>query len=313
MNAKVNLLRTIRFQDADHTPFGLESARELTHRDARFYWGNNDRSARAWTDAWGVQFKRADSPDAEAYPVFHPLESWEDFENFPFPDPADPALFKDAEAQFQTIDRGENLVLFNNPGVLFVRSWLLRGMENALVDMIAEPERYEALLEKICVYQEAILRRTAAFKPDIVQFGDDAGTTKALMMRPALWRSMVKPRLKRLFDICKNAGSLVLFHCCGQVTDILDDIIEIGADILNPLQAGANDLRAVKQKAAGRLALYGGIDAHTVMTADAPTVARLTQTTLDILGRGGGYIAAPDQSLPFPAENLEAIKKTLWT
>ena len=309
MTPKENLLRTLRFQDPEHIPFGLESAVEFTHRDARFFSGNGDPHADAWTDAWGTGFKR--DANRESYPVFHPLASWRQLETFPFPDPSDPALFADATEKIKTVDRGQHAILFNNPGFLFVRSWLLRGMENALVDMLAEPELYEALLDKIFAYQEIVVKRTVAFKPDIVQFGDDAGTTKALMMNPALWRKMVKPRLKKLFDICKNAGCLVCFHCCGHVGVIVEDIIEIGADVLNPLQAGANDLAAVKRKAAGRLALYGGIDSHTVMTADARTVAELTRNVMGILAEGGGWIAHPDQSMKYPPENMEAIKKVV--
>ena len=301
-----NLLRTIRFQDADYIPFGMESVLEFYHRDARFYSGNGDPLADAWTDAWGTRFVR--DANRESYPVYHPLESLEHVERFLFPDPFDPELFVEAANRVGAVDRTQHLILFNNPGFMFVRSWLLRGMENALVDMLEEPVLYETLLDNIFAYQETIVKRTVALKPDIVQFGDDAGTTKALMMNPALWRSMIKPRLKKLFDICKNAGILVCFHCCGRVEDILDDILEIGADILNPLQAGANDLAAVKRKTAGKLALYGGIDSHTVMTANAQTVARLTEQVLGILAEGGGYIAHPDQGMRYPVENMEAIR-----
>jgi uroporphyrinogen decarboxylase len=97
-------------------------------------------------------------------------------------------------------------------------------------------------------------------------------------------------------------------HTCGCIQDIVDDIIEIGVDILNPLQAGANDLSYVKSRAKGRLTLYGGIDSHTVATADPHTVTECARKMLSLLGDGGGYIAYADQDLPFPIENLEAIR-----
>jgi len=311
LTPKENLLRTIRFQDAERVPFGLESAKFFFHRDSTFFWSGSDPAAREWTDAWGVRYKYADAQACHAYPVSHPLESWEQFENFPFPDPSDPALFAEAARQIKEVDRKNHLIHFNNAAFIFVRTWLLRGMENALTDMLENPALYEALLEKIFTYQETIVKNTMAFKPDIMQFGDDAGTTTALMMNPALWRKWIKPRLKKNFDICKNAGCIVVFHCCGRIEEILDDIIEIGVDVLNPLQAGANDLVAVKKKASGKLALYGGIDAHTVATAAPQTVAELTRQVLGILGEGGGYIAFPDQSLPFPPENVEAMKRVI--
>jgi uroporphyrinogen decarboxylase len=173
---------------------------------------------------------------------------------------------------------------------------------------LTEPELYEALLDKIYAYQETVIKRSLELKPDIIHFGDDAGTTTALMINPVLWRNMIKPRLKKICDICKDAGCIVYMHCCGRIQDIIDDIIEIGVDILDPLQAGANDLSYIKSKARGRLTLYGGIDSHTVATADTHTVAELTRKVLRLLGDGGGYIAFTDNVLPFPAENIEAIR-----
>ncbi len=98
-----------------------------------------------------------------------------------------------------------------------------------------------------------------------------------------------------------------MFRCCGRVMEILDDFLEIGVDILNPLQSGANDLAEVKRKAVGRMALYGGIDAHTVATGDPREVTDLTRHVRQVLAPGGGWIAAPDQGLPFPQENLAAL------
>ena len=168
-----------------------------------------------------------------------------------------------------------------------------------------------SLLDIICAYQEAIVARQIKLKPDIVYFGDDAGTNNALMIRPDLWRRMIKPRLQKLMNMCLNAGIIVYFHCCGHIEDIVCDFIEMGVKILNPVQASANNLPLIKEKTRGKITLYGGIDSDKIMRLAPDEVAALTRETLRILGDGGGYIAGPDQLLPFPKENLEAIKNTV--
>jgi len=309
LSPKENMLRLITFKDPEYIPYDLESVKRFTHRDGLFYRGNGDPSAVEWTDAWGVKFKLSDIGFKDsAYPVYHPLMTLEGLDEFPFPDPSDPELFTAVQKQMEAVDRKNNLVMLVNPGFMFVRAWLLHGMEETFIDIVTEPKLYEALLDKIYAYQETVIKRSIELKPDIIHFGDDAGTTKALMINPTLWRSMIKPRLKRICDICKDAGCIVLMHCCGCVQDIVDDIIEIGVDILDPLQAGANDLSYIKSRARGRLTLHGGIDSHTVATADPPTVAELTRNVLRLLGDGGGYIAYTDNVLPFPKENIEAIR-----
>jgi len=312
LSPKENMLRLLRFNEPEYIPFGLEAVESFSHRDAMFFRGNGDSSLREWTDIWGVRFRLADEKFGDsAYPVSHPLLSLDDIEKFNFPDPNDPGIMENVKKGINSVDRSSRLVMLSNPAFMFVRSWLLHGMENLLAGMIAEPENVELLLEKIYLYQEVIIKRSMELKPDIIHFGDDAGITKALMMNPVIWRKMIKPRLKKIIDLCKNSGVIVLMHCCGRVDEIIDDIIEMGVDILNPIQAGANDLRMIKNKSKGKLTLYGGMDSHTIMTSDSGTVSALTEKILGILGEDGGYIASPDQGLPFPRENIEAMKKVV--
>jgi uroporphyrinogen decarboxylase len=312
LSPKDNLLRLIKHNDPEYLPYGLEGVVNVFHEQALFYQGNGDPTATAWTDAWGVKFAAMNSgKGGSAYPVAHPMTDLASVDSFGFPDPWQPGLLDRATKLLQQVDRTRQLVMAVNPGVMFVRSWLLRGMENLLMDVLLEPDLVAKLLDRIAEYQLVIARRYLELKPDMVRLADDAGTTKALMIRPALWRTLVKPRLRKLVAAYKDAGCIIYFHCCGCVMDILDDIMDMGVDILNPLQAGANDLRLLRQKTQGRLVLCGGIDAHTVATADPGTVARLAAETIDILGDGGFYIPQPDQGLPFPRENVEAIKSVI--
>jgi len=310
LTPKENLLRTINFSAAEYIPFEMESTWEIYHQDALFYKGNGDGHATNWIDTWGVRFER---PDArlDGYPRFHPLRNFENMETYKWPDFHSPELLKEASRALEKIDRRKYLVMGMNPGFMFVRSWLLVGMNELLMGLVLYPGKVNYIMDRILEYQIGIAKKYIELGIDIVQFGDDAGTTKQLMMRPSLWRHLVRPRLKQVIDVYRNAGCLVLMHCCGCLTEIIEDIVDMGVDILNPIQAGANDLATLRRKTQGKVALYGGIDAHKVATGTPEQVSEITQKTLNILARNGGYIAAADQILPFPEENIEAIKETV--
>ena len=148
MTLKENMLQLLKFQNPDHIPYGLEAVRTFWHRDARFFFGNGVPGAVAWTDAWGVDWKLGDVNATESFhPVTFPLESLDDIDRFAFPDPLDPGLFADIQQDIEAVDRDEYLLMLSNPGCLFNRAWLLRGMENFLVDMLLEPEMSEVLLD----------------------------------------------------------------------------------------------------------------------------------------------------------------------
>lgn len=311
---KENMIKLVKHSGSAYLPYELDCVTAFTHKDALFYQRNGIPGLKEWTDAWGVGFKITDEKFDESggYPVSHPIKDLDEIKDYRFPDPHDPSLMESIKEEVKKVDRENMLVMVKNPGFMFVRSWLMCGMEDLLSATMLEPLKVEQLLDRIEEYQSVIARRyIKEISPDIAHVGDDAGTTKALIMRPEQWRKLVKPRLKRIFDIYKEAGCTILFHCCGCVMEIIDDIIEIGVDILNPLQFGANDISYIKSRTSGKMTIYGGIDAHTVATAEPDKVKELAKRTIKILAEGGGYIAAADQELPFPRANIEAIKSAV--
>jgi uroporphyrinogen decarboxylase len=312
MTKKENFIRLLRYDEPEYIPYGLESVKIFWHRDAKFFFGNGDPAALEWTDVWGVDWKFGDIRAPESfYPVTYPIKNMDDLDEYIFPDPNDPQVFADVKNEINKLDRSENLLMLSNPGCLFTRAWLLRGMENYLTDMLLDTAAAEALLDRVLAYQMDILRQELAFKPDLVYFGDDAGTTRALMINPALWRKMIKPRLAVLTGMCRDAGCFVILHSCGKAEDIIDDFIEIGVDIFNPVQASANDLALLKSKARGKLIFYGGMDSDLLVRGSPDEVADNAARVLRILGEGGGYVAYPDQSLPFPKKNIDALQNAV--
>jgi uroporphyrinogen decarboxylase len=312
LTPKENLLQVIKHQSPEYVPFDLESVVEVSHMDSKFFSQNGNPDLMEWQDAWGVDFKLGDPNDhLSGYPIGHPLTSFDVMKSFKWPDPGKADLMDEVKEIISNNDREVTLFMGRSPAVLFVRSWLLMGMNELLMNMILDEAKVEELLDKILAYQLKIVERYIDCGVDILHFGDDAGTTAALMMNPDIWRRLIKPRLKTIFDLCKKTNKFVYFHCCGNIMEIIDDIIEIGADILNPIQAGANNLEFIRAKTAGKVVLHGGIDTHTVYTADFKTIAELTEKSLALLAKEGDYIAYADQNLVFPSKNIEVMKKVV--
>ncbi len=312
LSGKENILRVFRHEIPERVPFQLEGILTLFHRDALFYQHNGNPELDEWVDAWGVRFRVSDeSNEDSAYPVTHPLESLDDLAGFTFPDPREPDLLDDIRCQLDLVCRDEYLLAGMNPALMFVRAWLLLGMNELLMATELGPGKLEVLLDRIADYQVEIAHRYLELGIDIAHMGDDIGTTKALFMRPEVWRKLIKPRLRRVIDVYKQGGCLIYLHSCGRIMDLVDDFIELGVDILNPLQADANDLAEIRRKTKGRMSLHGGISCDTIMRGSTEEIAAVTLATMRLLGAEGEYIADADQGLPFPPENIGAVEKTV--
>jgi len=149
-------------------------------------------------------------------------------------------------------------------------------------------------LEAVCNgVIDGLLRR---FGPDIDAIGlsEDYGGEHAMLLSPAMWRRFIKPRLARMTGRIRRGGKKVYIHSCGHVTPIIPDLIEIGVDMLQPLQPEAMDIFQLKRQFGRDLCLVGGISTQkTLPFASAAEVVQEVRACLDIMARGGGYILAP--------------------
>ncbi len=299
---KENLLRALRYQDPEWVPRANEGVM------TGVAYSGNFRVA-CWTDAWGTRWETT-RDDMVPFPKGNPLSDLSRIADFTFPDPH--ALF-DADTSLPaqmaaTPDREERLVFGHQTYFLFERAWALTGMETFLSAFHERPQELKELLRRITDYNLAIFERYLDLGVDGVGFSEDLGTQRALMISPAHFREFFKPEYARAFAPVKAAGKMVDFHSCGCVEEVIPDLIEVGVDILNPVQARANDLVTVKRRAQGKLALSGGIDTQQVLMRGTPQeVEAEARRVLAILAPGGGYIIGPDQGMPFPPENIEAL------
>ena len=210
-------------------------------------------------DWWEVGF---DTEEEGYFPSFCPLADSKDLDAFPWPDPSDPHLLDDA-AWIVAADAGQHFIAPNFGFILFERAWLLRGFEAFLADTALDPGFAADLLDRITEIQLALIRRFIALGVDGGYFGDDYGAQKNMLFSPAAWRTLIKPRLARLFEPFREAGLPVLMHSDGQIAPVLPDLVEIGLTTLNPVQPEVIDHHWLHATFDRRLSYYGGISTQT--------------------------------------------------
>ena len=197
---------------------------------------------------------------------------------------------------------------------VFEMYWRLRGMDVTLMEMASEPELTGVMLDKCADFAATLSDEACArFKLDWLWTGDDLAGQNAPMMNPRLWREMVKPRLKRIMDVGKAHGLFVAFHSCGAIHPVIEDLIEIGVDVLNPIQCNCPGMEPLdlKREFGSRLAFMGGVD--TQETLPRGTAAEVYAATVRLvegmMADGGGYILAASHTIPpeTPDENIFAM------
>ncbi|HUS92730.1 MAG TPA: uroporphyrinogen decarboxylase family protein [Phycisphaerae bacterium] len=257
-------------------------------------------------DVYGVVWDRSIDPDIGT-PVDWPIRRPEDLARYDWPD-------ADADVWYDGIERR----IAAHPGLfrvfmvgfsLYERAWTMRGMADLLMDMIARPEFVERLLDAIVEHDLQQVRRALTFDIDAVYFGDDYGMQTGLIMGIEHWRHFLKPRLARLFAPVREAGKYVCMHSCGRVTELFDELVEIGLNSFNPFQPEVMDVFAVMRQYHGRLAFHGGMSIQKTLPFGTEDEVRAAAAALIDAGRNGGYIFSPSHSVPrdVPPANLVAM------
>ncbi len=228
-----------------------------------------------------------------------------------FPDPLDRRFFEDIPSKITA--HPDRFRVFQIGFSLYERAWTLRGMENLLLDFVAEPAFVQDLFNAIADYNIAQVREALKYDIDAVYFGDDWGQQRGLQMGPAHWRRLILPVLRRMYGVVRSAGKFVMIHSCGKVDELFDDLIEAGVNCFNPFQPEVMDVHALLPRYRGRLAFHGGLSTQrTLPFGSVDDVRRETRRLLS-LGREGGYIFAPahDVEGDVPLENMQAFIEIL--
>jgi uroporphyrinogen decarboxylase len=259
-------------------------------------------------DIWGVTWRRealdrnvGDWGGHMDYPLKEPILG-----DYRFPDPCAPGrLERIRNARAATPDR---FICVCGRG-LFEAAWALCGFENYLGYVAGEQAFVQELTEKLADYNCADVAQLKGLGIDGVRFGDDWGFQHTLMVRPELWRKLFKKSYARIFAAARGAGLVPMMHSCGNLTDIIPDLIECGLTVLHPLQPEAMDVARCHREFGKDIVFWGGLGSQSTIPFGTPDdVRREVRQRLQTFA-GGGYILAPAGAAPTetPAANIIAI------
>jgi uroporphyrinogen decarboxylase len=227
------------------------------------------------------------------------------------PDPLDRRFFDDIPGKIAA--RPGGFRVFSIGFSLYERAWTLRGMEPLMMDFLDHPGFVRDLLETIADYNVAQVREALKHDIDAVRFGDDWGQQRGLQMGPKAWRALILPVLRRMYGAVRSAGKFVMIHCCGDVDELFDDLIDAGVNCFNPFQPEVMDVWTLLPRYRGRLAFHGGLSTQKTLPFGSVGDVRAETRRLLELGRDGGYVFAPahDVEGDVPLENMRAFVELL--
>lgn len=236
----------------------------------------------------------------------------EDFENYPMPDFDAPYRIEGmAEQARKLLDAGLCLV---GPleTTIFEVAWQIRGYERLMMDFHENPDIADCLLDRITKLSVYRARQYARHGADLIRLGDDVGMEDRLMMSPAVWRRFLKGRLASVIAAARQEKPdiLICYHSDGFVEPILGDLIEIGVDVLNPVQPECMDPAKLKRQYGDRLSFWGTIGIqHTLPFGTPADVEAEVRTRIETVGKGGGLLLSPTHVLApeVPHENIRAM------
>lgn len=342
LTARENFLRALRREDPEWVPFDLnlspallqEFKRRTGHEDPYEYYriplaGIQLAPSRMKTDysryypnglpdgtsidEWGIARRRGGFEHFEK--MIHPMRAFSkpsEIEACPLPDLDAEYRWETAADQVQHIKARGLVAVGYMHCTIFEISWYLRGMEEFLTDLLMAPEMARTLMDRITDLRRAQARNYARVGADIIQFGDDVSTQLTMMMSPALWRREIKPRLAAVVAAAREANPSVItwYHGDGNLREIVPDLIEIGIQVLNPVQPECLDPIALKEEFGDRLSFWGTVGTQTLMPFGTPDEVRAwCRRMIETVGRGGGLVMAPTHVLEpeVPWENIEAM------
>lgn len=256
------------------------------------------------------------------FPMIEPLgeaTTIDAIERYPWPDMDDPTRVAHLGAEARRLAADGEFAVMVTPWLLFPleRAFAMQGMDRFLMNAALDPDFAAALLRTItglCMRLMGHVLDEVGDAVDIVKIGDDLGTQQSLLMSPAMYRSLLKPLHAELIASIKaRSAAKVFFHTDGDVFPLLDDLVEIGVDILNPIQTSAGkmaDLATLKARYGRSLVLCGGIDTQRILPHGTPDeVAAEVRRVIGELGPGGGYLLASVHTImnDVPAANVLAM------
>jgi uroporphyrinogen decarboxylase len=302
---------------------------ERFHVDTRYIFANGNER---WTqtvepdgsheDEWGVYRRRC---GYYCENVRAPLagKSRQEILSSPFPDPTEPSRYRGLRERAQRLyETTDYALMAGSPASLYYFSAELRGFEQYMTDLADEPALIELLVDRVLEWMMEFASRYLDEIGDFIEvwwMGDDWGMQTGPIMSPMVFRTMFKPRYKRLIDLVKSkTRAKICLHTCGATYWAMQDLIEAGVDVVHPVQAtakGNGDPARIKRDFGDRLCFYSNIANTTILPRGTPEeVAQEVRRKVMALAPGGGYVfsAGHNVQADVPPENLITLFDTAY-
>jgi uroporphyrinogen decarboxylase len=284
------------------------------------YYQAGYQDVESYEDEWGVTWKSIEyqtrfGTGKYTEPSGHPLADERALESYSTPDPNRPSLYAEARRVIGDY-KDEYWIVGVTPTTIFETAWALRGYEQLLLDMATDPVKANRVLDFPYGYHKTVTQHLVELGVDMIWLGDDVGGQHAMLMSPKMWRAYLKPRMADLIASLRaiNPAIKVAYHTDGVVYPIIPELIEIGIDVLNPVQPMAMSPEKLKQEYGERLCFWGSIDIQQTMPFGTPDeVKKEVISRLQTIGKDGGLIIGPTHNLQLdtPLENLWALVDTV--
>jgi len=270
----------------------------------------NVGGVKRWTDHWGTGWV---DDGRGAKTEKHPLEAgYHLVDAYPFPDPRDQRLYTVPEESLAR--RGDRYVLASVWFTLFERLWMLRGFDNMLLDPLVDNASFLRLRDIVLEHALAVIDEWLKRGVDGIFFSDDWGSQRGLLINPEDWRRYWRPAYARLFQRVRDAGVHVWMHLCGDIRAILPDLIDLGLNVLNPVQPQAMPIHELARDFQGKVCFFGGIDVQGVLVSGNPEDVRVhvREVVQTLNCPTGGYILGTSHGVmpETPLDNVIALYET---
>ena len=280
-----------------------------------YYQDNQD-----YTDEWGVGWRAIEYETPYGMGFYtevnhHPLHEDSALDSYEPPDPNRPSLFIDAEKTIKDF-KDEYWIVGVTVTTIFETAWALRGFEKLLTDLSLNPDLAEMILGIPYQYHLTTAKTLTKLGVDMIWLGDDIGAQDGMIMSPKMWRKFLKPRMANFIHELKtiNPDLKVAYHSDGNIMNIIPDLIEIGLDVLNPIQPACMDPAQIKKAFGNHLSFWGSIDEqHTLPFGSPDDVRNEVLNRIETLGQNGGLILGPTHhiQLDTPLKNFWSMVNTI--
>ncbi len=270
-----------------------------------------------YRDAFGIKWSyKSQEHGGYCEMVEHPLADRAAYDRFRWPDPLQ-ASRVGLEENRRLIERdGRQYGIIGAVACSMLEgAWYLRGLENFLYDLASDLDFVEDLLDHTMNHSLVLSKELVKMGVDILWWGDDFSTETGPVMKPELFRRLLKPRYARAFGELRklNKDIKIAFHCDGKVEWALDDLVEVGVDIINPLQPDANDVAAVKKRYWKKLSVWGNVDTRRVMSqGSAEEVVEEVKNVIRTLSPGGGHLLSSNHTIQSTPRALDNTIAYYW-